>query len=387
MDLTARPGRGRRIAVRVALAVVLVVVAGLGAGGWYYTNELLPAIAPDAVAEDVEVIELTGDAITLRPDDPTDDLTLPTVGFQHRAGYLQLTGPAQARGDGSVERGYEVVAGTPPAVGDRGDVQVDSWPDDPSALGLPAEEVSTAGPLGELAGWWFPGDGPRGEHVVVLVHGRGARRAETLRAARLVVRDAGATALVVAYRNGDGAPASPDGFGHFGDAEWLDLQGWLEYLEERAPAGVTLYGFSQGASVVASCLRRCDDTSAVTGVILDSPLLSMQATLELQAAERDIPSAAIGPLLVATKVISTLRGGPDFANLEHVAALADLDLPILAFHGRDDTTVPFAPTRALAQADPDQVRFVAYDGGHVRGWNVDPAEYTDRVVTFLRDTR
>lgn len=380
----------RAITIGVALLCALVLI-GLAAGGWYYTNELLPAAVPEPRASDIEVVAVGGDTITLRPagapeHDVTDLRNDHLVGFQHVTGYLQLSGPPVEVDDDAVTRRFRVISGTSPAAGERGDVQAYAYPNDPTALGREVEEVTAPGPTGDLPGWRFPGEGDTADEWVVLVHGRGATRAETLRGVDIVV-GTGRSALVVTYRNDPEAPASADGFGHFGDTEWLDLQSWLTWLQEAdAPEAITLYGYSQGGSIVAACLRRCQDTETVTGAVLDSPLLSMQETLELQAAERDIPGPVIGPLLVATKAVSTLRGGPNYGNLEHVEALAELDLPLLIFHGREDTNVPFAPSAALAERDPDQVTFVPHDGGHVRGWNVDPDAYEDAVVAFLRST-
>lgn len=380
--------RAITIGVPVVLALVLI---GVAAGGWYYANELLPAAVPESRASDVEVVAVGGDTISLRPvgapeRDVADLRSDHVVGFQHVTGYLQLGGaPVEIDGD-EVTRQFRVISGTTPSAGERGDVQAFAYPNDPTALGHEVEEVTAPGPTGDLPGWRFVGEGSSADEWVVLVHGRGATRAETLRGVD-VVREAGRSALVVSYRNDPDAPPSDDGFGHFGDTEWLDLQAWLTWLQEAdAPEAITLYGYSQGSSIVAACLRRCQDTEAVTGAVLDSPLLSMQATLELQAAGRDIPGPVIGPLLFATKAMSTLRGGPDYGNLEHVEALAELDLPLLVFHGRDDTSVPFAPSRQLADLDPDQVTLVAYDGEHVRGWNADPDGYEQAVVTFLQST-
>lgn len=376
--------------VRALVGLLVLVLVALAAGGWYYTRELLPAATPEPPDRSVEVVAVDGDRVTLRPTPATpphdvDDLAgQAVVGFHHPGGYLQLSGASAGTRGGATIRSFEVVAGTPPAPGDRGDVQVAAYPDQPTALGLPVDQVTAPGPLGDLPGWRFPGEGPAADRWVVLVHGRGAGPAEALRAVETVTGRLGHSSLVVTYRNDRGAPASPDGFGHYGDTEWRDLQAWLDWLDESEEVTqVVLYGFSQGGSVVSACLRWCTDTPTIAGAVLDSPLLSMHETLELQAAERGIPEPAVGPLLAATKVVASLRGGPDFARLEHVDALVELDLPILAFHGRRDTTVPFGPTAELARRDPGDVTLHAHDGGHVRGWNLQRAGYTARVVDFL----
>lgn len=376
--------------VRSLVVLVVVVLLGLAGGGWYYAGQVLPADVAEPPEMDVEVLAIDGSQITLRPDTATPehevtDLTSDgIVGFAHAGGYLQLSGESARTGDGATVRSFEVVAGTPPAVGDRGDVQVAAYPDQPTALGLPVEEVVVPGPLGDLPGWVFPGEGPDADRWVVAVHGRGATRTEALRAVAVATGRAGRSSLVVSYRNDPGAPSSPDGYGHFGDAEWLDLQAWLTWLEDvHDPTHVTLYGSSQGGSVVAACLRRCSGIPGIDGAVLDSPLLSMHATLELQAAGRDIPGPVIDPLLLATEAVVDLRGGPDFDRLEHVDALVELDLPILVFHGRDDETVPIGPARQLARKDPAQVNLFAYDGGHVRGWNLRREAYRTRFTEFL----
>lgn len=375
--------------------VVLLVVAllGLAAGGWYYANQVLPAALAQPPEMEVEVVAVDGDRITLRPDASTPDHEVAdlvgegTVGFAHPGGYLQLSGVSAQTADGATIRSFEVVTGPPPAAGDRGDVQVAAYPDHPTALGLPVEEVVAPGPLGDLPGWVFPGEGPDADRWVVIVHGRGSTRTSGLRAVDVVTGRAGHSSLVVSHRNDPGAPPSPDGYGHYGDTEWRDLEAWLTWLADtRDPTHVTLYGLSQGGSVVAACLRRCEEIPRIDRAVLDSPLLSMHATLELQAEARGIPGPVIGPLLLATEVVVDLRGGPDFDRLEHVEPLVGLDLPILVLHGRDDDTVPIEPSRRLARADPAQVDLHAHDGGHVRGWNLQREAYSTHVVEFLEDS-
>ncbi len=372
--------------------LVLVVLAALvvfGGGGWYYSNQVLDPATAGPASRNMVVTGVDGDSISVdaeadaqdyEVDDLTGDLQ---AGFDSDRGYLRFEGaPLNAEG-GAATRSYVVVEGNPPAVGDLGGVETRAFPEDPNVLGLPFSDVTIDTDLGTFAGWEFPG-ATNPDHWVVFTHGRGGTRGNALRAVQHVVGELGMSALVISYRNDPGAPASPDGHGHFGETEWEDLQAWLSWLERsRVPTEVTLFGLSQGGSVTAFCLELCEGTGLVTGAILDSPLLSLPETLDLQAADRGIPTVLRGPLLDVTGWFTQLRAGLDIDGVEHVQPLADMDLPILAFHGTTDATVPISPTRALASLDPDQVTFVEYEGGHIRGWNIDEDRYDTALTEFL----
>ena len=65
--------------------------------------------------------------------------------------------------------------------------------------------------------------------------------------------------------------------------------------------------------------------------------------------------------------------------------LAELDLPLLLFHGRRDDIIPVSHGRALRDVAPD-ARYVEYDCRHndfPGGTNL--REYWREIGTFLRD--
>ena len=382
-----RPGGNVRRLLLTVTALAVIVVVLLGAGGWYYSDQLLPAPVASGPEHTVVVMEATADTVTLQTTDATpawsrEDLTSDLVlGFASDAGYLRLTGLEEVVDSDTARWAFEVMTGAAPSVGDLGDLQAYAYPDEPVASLGPVDEAAVPGPLGTLPAWRFDGDG---DTWVVFVHGRGGTRTEGFRAME-VVRDLGLPALVVSIRNDPGAPPSPDGYGRFGAAEWEDLQAAVDWLQSTEHAErFVLFGSSQGGGISAAFLRRSPDADRVVGAVLDSPLLSIHETLELQAAGRGIPGPVVGPLLFATKAITDLRSGLDFAALEHVADADELDVPLLVFHGREDSTVPFEPSARLAEVH-DDIRFVPYDGEHVRAWNVDPAAYAAEVRAFLED--
>jgi len=59
-------------------------------------------------------------------------------------------------------------------------------------------------------------------------------------------------------------------------------------------------------------------------------------------------------------------------------------MPILLFHGTEDTTVPISSSEEFAAELPRTVSFYRVPGaGHVEAWNVDPPLFDRRVRDFL----
>lgn len=380
----------RKVLTVLTVTVVVLVTAGLGAGGWYYTGELLPAPQPEDPAAEVEVLAVdeADGTVTLAATEG-DLVDLARVGFWTVDHTLDLGDVVAVDGEG-VTRTATPLDGGWPEVGDLGGATPVVFRGDPTAaLGLDFTDVVLDGEGGPLPAWRVPGDpdvdGPDGTWAV-LVHGRGASRDAMHRDLR-TVHAAGIDALVVSVRNDPDAFADPDGWGRYGDTEWEDLQVAVDHLVEvEGAATLVPIGASQGGSLVLSWLRRGEHTERAAGAMLSSPLVSMRGTLDLQARNRDIPGAVIPPLLWSTRLLAGVRAGMDFDELEHARTADAYEVPLLVTHGDADTTVPFADSVALAEARPDLVRFEVYDDiEHVREWNSDPERYDADLAAFLAE--
>lgn len=389
VPLASGPRRRRwpRVLLWLVVLVVLLAAGGFVAGGWYYSDQLLPAPVPGAPTFDLDVLAVTDDQVTL--EDDGDAATPGTFGLDYADGFAQIT-DIVADGDGTVTRRFAVLEGEPPEPGDVASTTAYAFPEDAAAAedaigvdGVEVEEVALEGPLGAYPAWAAEVDGAT--TWAVVVHGRGATRAEAVRLLPTLV-DLGLTTLVISYRNDGVAPATEDGFGRFGWTEWRDLEAAAQHALSDGARRLVLVGYSQGGGVVAQFLRRSGLADTVSAAVLDAPFLSMDATLELSAAERGIPDPLVEPLLAVTKAISDLRADLPFDELEHVAAADTFAVPMLIFHGDADRTVPVEPSRAFAAARPDLVDYVEVeDTDHVRAWNVDPARYESLVRDFLAD--
>lgn len=250
---------------------------------------------------------------------------------------------------------------------------------DVEAQGVDAEPGTADGPLGTYRGVLVPGTA---DVWVLVVHGRGGTPVQGVQLVSAMA-DGARGVLFTSYRNDGLAPDDPDGYTTFGDREWQDLQAWVDVATDAGAESIVLYGFSMGGSVVSSFLQSSPDADLVGAVVLDSPVLSMHETLELQAGTLGVPEPLTPALLAATKAVTSLRAGMDFAALEHVARW-DADVPVLLVHGTADATVPVDPTVELASKLGRRATLVTPEGvGHLGWLDAEPARYRTRLHRFL----
>jgi len=371
-----------KVLIPVLLGVMLLAVAGLAAGGWYYSDQLREgALEPDRnqPEPDLKVIGLPDNRVALGPMPGTGkegDWTKEGVyGLEWENGYGQVGAILQID-DQHVVREFVPMQGSLD-VGDP--VRLDSfaWPNDPQqAFGIPFEEVTFTSPLGDLPAWFV--DGP-GNTWVIYVHGRGADRREALRMLPTVT-ELGFPSLIITYRNDPDVPASPDGFYRFGQTEWEDLEGAVRYAVQHGAEELVLVGYSMGGAIVTSFLYESALAVRVEAVILDAPMLNFRDAVDRLAWEQGLPWFFTQ---IAEK-LAEIRFDVDWGAMNYLRRADELTAPVLLFHGDDDDTVPVETSDALAEARPDLVTYVRVEGtGHVRSWNTDPDAYQAAVRDFL----
>jgi len=367
----------RRAAIGGAAAAGVAAI-GILAAGWYFATELDRQglridHSPDA-------FDLTaapaGDGVIRLSDGPAGGgwTTDGTYGLEWAGGYGQVTA-IRARGEGWVERDFRPMEGTlTTATAAR--VDGFAFPTDPAhAFGYEFNEVAIAGELGAMPAWLVPGI--PGEGWVIFVHGQNANRREALRSLR-AVHDAGLTSLVITYRNDEGAPRNPDERLHYGETEWRDLDAAVTFAREHGARRIVVNGFSMGGGIALAFLLHSEQAGAVSGVILDAPMLDFRETVEFRA-----PAAVPVAVLRVGEWIAGMRFDIDWGATDYAARAREYRVPMLILQGNSDTRVPPAKTRAFAAAVPGPVTFVETGAGHVRSWNEDPARYESALATFL----
>ncbi|HAX80982.1 MAG TPA: hypothetical protein DCY40_00240 [Actinobacteria bacterium] len=377
------PVRPRRWMRRLVMWLVLLLGVFYVGVGWYVSGEIIAGIevTDPEVGHEIDIVELSAGSITLDVSDysrAAEDRDA-VMGLRWEGGYARV-GPAT--GAGTIEtRPFTLLEGTPPPVGASiADLDGFAFPGDPTSLGLDFAKVSYPGPDGDLSAWFVPGTGTR---WIVAVHGLGAAPREFLRMLDST-RELGMPTLIVSYRNDPGAPATEGALILAGQEEWEDVAAAVEYATTQGATDVVLYGASMGGALVLSYLLE-EPAAPVAGVVLEAANADLRHAIDLRSGEALPIGGPIGDSFLAVgRVFTTMRTGIDFDTVDYVARADDLTAPMLVFHGRDDTTVPFAVGAALAAARPDLVEFHALDDtGHVRAWNEDPEAYRAILRAFL----
>jgi uncharacterized protein len=315
-------------------------------------------------------ITLTRDLAALRPG------TYGLAGDGSHAVVGPVLEAARHAADTVVRRLERVTHGTF-APGDAVWLTPNLYVGDPSAaLGLDHADIDVPGELGELPAWYVPG---HRETWVIAVHGLGATREQAmnlmsfLHGRRLPV-------LALAYRGDLGAPRSPDGLNHLGETEWRDLDAAIRHAVRHGARRVVLLGWSTGATMALRAAEHSAVREHIAGLVLDSPVLSWEATLRALARARHTPQ----PLLPLAVRAAQGRAG---LHADRVAEVTDPDrlaVPTLIFHGPDDRVAPWEFSRRLAQRRSDLVALhTVAQAPHAAMWNADPKEYEERLRRFL----
>lgn len=255
------------------------------------------------------------------------------------------------------------------------------------SLGLPTRHVEVLTELGPMPAWVVEADHPT-TRWAILVHGRGARREEGLRAIK-PLRESGINVLVPSYRNDAGAPRGPDGRYNLGLSEWRDIEDAALYAVQQGARELVLMGWSMGGAIVLQTLDRSWLTGHVSHVVLDAPVIDWNDVLAHHAHQHGVP-APVGTLsrtLMGKRWARRLVGvhdPVDVAKTNWVARADELRHRILLIHSVDDEFVPIGPSERLAEARPDLVRFEPWvTARHTKEWNTDPGRWESALREFV----
>ena len=213
----------------------------------------------------------------------------------------------------------------------------------PADLGLDFEERPVRTPDATVPCWWIRGRGDARE-VVVLVHGHGRSRWDSLRrAARWTDQ---AALLVLPDLRGHGeAP----GRSSLSRREHADLCAVIAEAERSFPgARITVAGHSMGAvAAIHAAAMRAESGSPVAAVVAWGPYDRVRTPFEERLRLRGLPAR---PFSDAVLWMLRRLDGPERPTHESAAALRGTALEIHA--DELDGVSPLADARRIAEACP-----------------------------------
>jgi pimeloyl-ACP methyl ester carboxylesterase len=244
----------------------------------------------------------------------------------------------------------------------------------PTTLGREAEPLEIDRGGAQLRGWFLrAAPGPR--PTVIVAHGWNSHAGDMLLLAAPVVR-AGYHAVVYdALGHGESDASEYTSLRHMRD----DLETVLDWTLARADAapGVALFGHSMGGAAAILVAARRDAVRAL--VCAGAPTDPLEITVEFLDG-RGLPGRLIVKLLLPFWRPIVRESYP---SLIPEARIAELRIPVLVLHGREDRQVAPSHAERLA-ARAQRGRLVLLEGaGHMDLH--DHARYTEVVTGFLAD--
>ncbi len=248
-------------------------------------------------------------------------------------------------------------------------------------LGEPIEVTAAAGV--RLVGIWHPaGEESRHGRVVLLIHGF-AEDPSSLQARMEALNRHGwdVAALDTRAHGRSGGDR-----GSFGGREAADVAAWIDALAASgrlagSPPVVAVWGRSMGAAIAA---RAAADDPRVAALVLEAPYLDLEETLRGILRRRRVPL----PGLLARLILRRAQGlaGVSLDRPRPIDLAPRIEIPVLVIHGANDSLIPAADARRLAESFPRPAPLIVVAGaGHNSVVEVGGRTLLEQIAGFLDD--
>ena len=190
----------------------------------------------------------------------------------------------------------------------------------------------------------------------------------------------GRSALIVDQR---GSGKSEGQVITFGVNERRDCLSWLTYMEERfgPDAKIILTGISMGAATVMMAAGE-ELPENVIGVLADCGYSSPKAIIKKVIRQMEIPVKLGYPFV---KLGARLFGHFTLEETSPVEAMKKCKVPVIFFHGEEDSLVPCEMSRECFEACVSKKRLVTVPGaGHGLSYPVEPERYLREAKEFFQ---
>jgi len=226
----------------------------------------------------------------------------------------------------------------------------------PADIGLDFEPLTlTTRDDEQLDAWFIPAAQARG--VLLFCHGNAGNISHRLDSIRLF-HELGLSVLIFDYRGYGRSSGRPAEKGTYRDAD----AAWDYLVEQRgiAPGQIILFGRSLGAAIAADLATR----QGAAAVILESAFTSVP-----DVAARFYPWLPV-------RWLSRYQ-------YDTGKKLANIHVPVLIVHSRDDEIIRYANGERLFEAANEPKQFLQLRGGHNDAFMVSGKDYIQGLDSFL----
>ena len=168
----------------------------------------------------------------------------------------------------------------------------------------------------------------------------------------------------------------------FGVLDRLDLRNWVKYTVNRFGSNIKifLHGISMGGATVlmASSIM----PKNVRGIIADCGFTSVDEIFEY-VLKRDYHLPRF-PIIYLTNIMSKIRAGYGYKDVNTAAEIAKSDIPVLFIHGENDEFVPLWMTmKNYSYCKAYKELYIVKDSEHAESHYIDKKAYESRMLAFV----
>lgn len=230
-----------------------------------------------------------------------------------------------------------------------------------------------------LNAWYFPPSPEKNGATIIYVHGFQAERSWLLSQARFMI-DEGYGALLLDLRNSGESDGDTT---YFGEKEWQDVEGAVNYLKTRPEVNMDrlgIMGRSMGGGVA---IRAQAELQIFKFVIAQSTFADVPSLVDdVVPLTTGLPSFPFAPLIV---FFGSQETGIDVNAVNSVEQLQRFEnTPILVMHGTQDDWIPFSHGQRLYEAAKEPKLFYPIEGAlHYPVLDADPEGIKQVLLEFV----
>lgn len=168
----------------------------------------------------------------------------------------------------------------------------------------------------------------------------------------------------------------------FGILDRIDVRNWIKYIISRFGADVQifLHGISMGGVTVL--MTSSIAPKNVRGIVADCAFTNVYEIFAY-VLKRDYHLPKF-PILYLTDIMSRLRAGYGYKDVDSSKEIAKSNIPILFIHGENDDFVPLWMTmKNYSRCKADKELFIVKGSEHAESHYIDKNGYEKRVLAFI----